>query len=230
MHAAVVPSHFLLSGPPAWPTHCDETATLGCRRQTAGWGGRQACHSACIENAGVYGIDDNAAGGVRSGSTRCCRRCGRSSRRTMCRRYSAGSRCRHRRRPGVIVRHYLTVVCRCLTSSTCKVCCCTRSFIPLVFRIATVASGCSPRCSANFLFSQNCSPIAPMRDQFSIRRSPKPCPTSPVPAVGLYSPARPSPPCSASAMRGPARCTGKLLRLATVTAMTEEEQTQTLRA
>ena len=62
--------------------------------------------------------------------------------------------------------------------SICKVCCCTRSFIPLVFRIATVASGCSPRCSANFLFSQNCSPIAPMRDQFSIRRSPKPCPTS----------------------------------------------------
>ena len=55
--------------------------------------------------------------------------------------------------------------------SICKVCCCTRSFIPLVFWIATVASGCSPRCSANFLFSQNCSPIAPMRDQFSIRRS-----------------------------------------------------------
>src|SRR5271166_6579705 len=48
----------------------------------------------------------------------------------------------------------------------------------VVFRIATVASGCSPRCSANFLFSQNCSPIAPMRDQFSIPRSPKPCPTS----------------------------------------------------
>jgi hypothetical protein len=22
MHATVVPSHFLLSGPPAWPTHC----------------------------------------------------------------------------------------------------------------------------------------------------------------------------------------------------------------
>jgi hypothetical protein len=30
-----------------------------------------------------------------------------------------------------------------------KVCCCTRSFIPLVFRIAMVASGCSPRCSAS---------------------------------------------------------------------------------
>src|SRR5271156_157296 len=37
---------------------------------------------------------------------------------------------------------------------------------------------CSPRCSANFLFSQNCLPIAPMRDQFSIPRSTKSCPTS----------------------------------------------------
>src|ERR1700692_2849042 len=53
-----------------------------------------------------------------------------------------------------------------------------RSFIPPAFRIATAASGCSPRCSANFLFSQNCSPIAPMRDQFSIPRSAKFCPTS----------------------------------------------------
>src|SRR5580704_15691698 len=62
--------------------------------------------------------------------------------------------------------------------STCKAYCCTRSFIPPVFRIAMVASGCSPRCSANFRFSQNCSPTAPMRDQFSIRRLPKSCPTS----------------------------------------------------
>src|ERR1700682_1046424 len=37
-------------------------------------------------------------------------------------------------------------------SSTCKVCCCTRSSIPLVFRIAKVASGCWPRCSVNFRF------------------------------------------------------------------------------
>src|SRR5271155_1493305 len=53
-----------------------------------------------------------------------------------------------------------------------------RSFILLAFRIATAAYGCSPRCSANFLFSQNCLPIAPMRDQFSIPRSTKSCPTS----------------------------------------------------
>jgi len=32
-------------------------------------------------------------------------------------------------------------------SSTCKVCCCTRSFIPLAFRIALATSGCWPRCS-----------------------------------------------------------------------------------
>src|SRR5436190_10408663 len=65
-----------------------------------------------------------------------------------------------------------------ISLSTCKVCCCTRSSIPLAFRIAMAASGCSPRCSANFLFSQNCSPTAPMRDQFSIPRSTKFCPTS----------------------------------------------------
>src|SRR6202158_2047513 len=40
------------------------------------------------------------------------------------------------------------------------------------------ASCCSPRCSANLLFSQNCLPIAPMRDQFSTPRSTKSCPTS----------------------------------------------------
>ena len=40
------------------------------------------------------------------------------------------------------------------------------------------ASGCSPHCSANFLFSRNCSPTAPMQDQFSIQRSPKSRPTS----------------------------------------------------
>ena len=38
------------------------------------------------------------------------------------------------------------------------------------------ASGCSPRCSANFLFSQNCSPIAPTPDQSSILRSAKSLP------------------------------------------------------
>jgi hypothetical protein len=36
------------------------------------------------------------------------------------------------------------------------------------------ASGCWPRCSVNFLFSKNCSPIAPMRDRFSIPRSKSP--------------------------------------------------------
>jgi hypothetical protein len=43
--------------------------------------------------------------------------------------------------------------------------------ILLVFRIATAASGCSRRCSANFRFSQNCSPAAPTQDQFFIRHS-----------------------------------------------------------
>src|SRR6516164_1070354 len=57
-------------------------------------------------------------------------------------------------------------------------CCCTRSFIPLVFRIVTAASGCWPRCSVNFRFSQNCSPIAPTPDQSSILRSAKSYPTS----------------------------------------------------
>ena len=40
------------------------------------------------------------------------------------------------------------------------------------------ASGCWPRCSVNFRFSQNCSPIAPTPDQSSILRSAKSCPTS----------------------------------------------------
>src|SRR5215470_6733273 len=40
------------------------------------------------------------------------------------------------------------------------------------------ASGCWLRCSANFRFSQNCSPIAPTPDQSSILHSAKSCPTS----------------------------------------------------
>ena len=38
--------------------------------------------------------------------------------------------------------------------------------------------GCWPRCSVNFRFSQNCSPIAPTPDQSSILRSARSCPTS----------------------------------------------------
>jgi transposase len=63
-------------------------------------------------------------------------------------------------------------------SSTCRVCCCTRSFSPPAFRIATVASHCLQRCSANFHFSENYSATALMRAPFSTRRSPKSCPTS----------------------------------------------------
>jgi hypothetical protein len=42
----------------------------------------------------------------------------------------------------------------------------------------TAASGCWQRCSVNFRFSQNCSPIAPTPDQSSILRSAKSYPTS----------------------------------------------------
>src|SRR5271167_2072767 len=47
-----------------------------------------------------------------------------------------------------------------------------RNILPLVHHAI------HDRCSANFLFSQNCSPIAPTQDQFSIPRSAKSCPTS----------------------------------------------------